>query len=344
MPHWVVKVFLVGNRITSFRNKIRDPGVLYNSKALCDILNKWVNELRNICKEYQEECFNKLDKNISENMNEKILPYFELKSHELLFSQLYAAFGEISNVAILCVESGVFPKTFSYGNYEKQLINHETSFEKLCKNALIDLENQLENIIIKQDKVEEDLTPSLIKEPSPVQKENVEVTNLNINSQYLDNLEKLENKNLEVTNKFQTSKNQNISPSLEKNERPSVSLESNKSDSDVSKTIEKLENQDGTQLSFDRHSLSTVTSETDSSQITVVDHEGIHLKIAPVLCENASTAFETCDQCEFDKRRALFVLRYFPVLIFSRIRSLLSWKGGCRWRTWNACLAHLQGK
>lgn len=318
--------------ITSFRNKIRDPGVLYNSKALCDILNKWVNELRNICKEYQEECFNRLDKNISENMNDKILPYFELKSHELLFSQLYAAFGEISNVAILCVESGVFPKTFSCSNYETELINHDTSFEKLCINALIDLENQLEKCNVKQDKVNEDLTSNLIKE------------HLELNSHFLDNLEKIENKNFEVANKCQTLKNQNISPSSEKMERPSVLLEPNEFHNDISETIEKLENQDGTQLSFDRHSLSTVTSETDSSESTVVDHEGIHLKIAPVLCENVKMASETCDQCEFDKRRALFVLRYYPVLIFSRIRSLLSWKGGCRWRTWNACLAHLQGK
>ena len=330
--------------ITSFRNKIRDPGVLYNSKALCDILNKWVNELRNICKEYQEECFNRLDKNISENMNDKILPYFELKSHELLFSQLYAAFGEISNVAILCVESGVFPKTFSCSNYETELINHDTSFEKLCINALIDLENQLEKCNVKQDKVNEDLTSNLIKEHSPDQKDNVEVTNLELNSHFLDNLEKIENKNFEVANKCQTLKNQNISPSSEKMELPSVLLEPNEFHNDISETIEKLENQDGTQLSFDRHSLSTVTSETDSSESTVVDHEGIHLKIAPVLCENVKMASETCDQCEFDKRRALFVLRYYPVLIFSRIRSLLSWKGGCRWRTWNACLAHLQGK
>ena len=318
--------------ITSFRNKIRDPGVLYNSKALCDILNKWVNELRNICKEYQEECFNRLDKNISENMNDKILPYFELKSHELLFSQLYAAFGEISNVAILCVESGVFPKTFSCSNYETELINHDTSFEKLCINALIDLENQLEKCNVKQDKVNEDLTSNLIKE------------HLELNSHFLDNLEKIENKNFEVANKCQTLKNQNISPSSEKMELPSLLLEPNEFHNDISETIEKLENQDGTQLSFDRHSLSTVTSETDSSESTVVDHEGIHLKIAPVLCENVKMASETCDQCEFDKRRALFVLRYYPVLIFSRIRSLLSWKGGCRWRTWNACLAHLQGK
>ena len=330
--------------ITSFRNKIRDPGVLYNSKALCDILNKWVNELRNICKEYQEECFNRLDKNISENMNDKILPYFELKSHELLFSQLYAAFGEISNVAILCVESGVFPKTFSCRNYETELINHDTSFEKLCINALIDLENQLEKRNVKQDKVNEDLTSNLIKEHSPDQKDNVEVTNLELNSHFLDNLEKIENKNFEVANKCQTLKNQNISPSSEKMELPSLLLEPNEFHNDISETIEKLENQDGTQLSFDRHSLSTVTSETDSSESTVVDHEGIHLKIAPVLCENVKMASETCDQCEFDKRRALFVLRYYPVLIFSRIRSLLSWKGGCRWRTWNACLAHLQGK
>ena len=299
---------------------------------MCDILNKWVNELRNICKEYQEECFNRLDKNISENMNDKILPYFELKSHELLFSQLYAAFGEISNVAILCVESGVFPKTFSCSNYETELINHDTSFEKLYINALIDLENQLEKCNVKQDKVNEDLTSNLIKE------------HLELNSHFLDNLEKIENKNFEVANKCQTLKNQNISPSSEKMERPSVLLEPNEFHNDISETIEKLENQDGTQLSFDRHSLSTVTSETDSSESTVVDHEGIHLKIAPVLCENVKMASETCDQCEFDKRRALFVLRYYPVLIFSRIRSLLSWKGGCRWRTWNACLAHLQGK
>ena len=43
-----------------------------------------------------------------------------------------------------------------------------------------------------------------------------------------------------------------------------------------------------------------------------------------------------------DKCRACFVLRYFPVLDFTRMRSLLLWNGGCRWRTWLACMVHLQ--
>ena len=63
--------------------------------------------------------------------------------------------------------------------------------------------------------------------------------------------------------------------------------------------------------------------------------------IEVILCTSDDP--ETCQSCREDACRACFVLRYFPLLDLSKVRTVLGWKQGCRWRTWLAYLIHLEG-
>ena len=60
-----------------------------------------------------------------------------------------------------------------------------------------------------------------------------------------------------------------------------------------------------------------------------------------ILCTSENPS--TCESCREDFCRACFVLRYFPLLDLTKIRTVLNWKQGCRWRTWIAYLIHLEG-
>lgn len=106
-------------------------------------------------------------------------------------------------------------------------------------------------------------------------------------------------------------------------------------------------NKDVKEVLFDKHSLSTIASESntdcsgDGSMIDSIDV----LVENPLLCENLNKSVdEPCEQCAIDKCRACFVLRYFAVVNFARIRALLSWSSKCRWRTWLACVVRLKRK
>ena len=65
----------------------------------------------------------------------------------------------------------------------------------------------------------------------------------------------------------------------------------------------------------------------------------------PALCENYNLIEgEFCPWCVIDKCRACFVLRYFPIMNFARIRVILSSTKKCRWRTWLAYVVTLKCK
>ena len=64
-----------------------------------------------------------------------------------------------------------------------------------------------------------------------------------------------------------------------------------------------------------------------------------------VMCENYCLGEgETCESCVIDRCRACFVLRYFPIMNFARIRALLTSTSKCRWRTWIAYISTLRCK
>ena len=60
-----------------------------------------------------------------------------------------------------------------------------------------------------------------------------------------------------------------------------------------------------------------------------------------ILCSSDDP--KNCRNCAEDFCRACFVLRYFHLLDLHKIRTVLTWKQGCRWRTWLAFLIHLEG-
>ena len=63
--------------------------------------------------------------------------------------------------------------------------------------------------------------------------------------------------------------------------------------------------------------------------------------IEMILCTSDDP--QNCQSCHEDACRACFVLRYFPLLDLNKIRTVLGWKQGCRWRTWLAYLIHIEG-
>ena len=67
----------------------------------------------------------------------------------------------------------------------------------------------------------------------------------------------------------------------------------------------------------------------------------LHQNIEAILCTSDDP--KTCQSCREDMCRACFVLRFFPLLDLNKIRTVLGWKQGCRWRTWLAYLIHLEG-
>ena len=60
-----------------------------------------------------------------------------------------------------------------------------------------------------------------------------------------------------------------------------------------------------------------------------------------ILCSSDDP--KNCRNCAEDFCRACFVLRYFHLLDLHKIRTVLTWKQGCRWRTWLAFLIHVEG-
>ena len=106
----------------------------------------------------------------------------------------------------------------------------------------------------------------------------------------------------------------------------------------------------GESISPDKKSRSSSTG-TRSSSSTVATSPSCDILLESMdvilentaLCENY-TLFEgeSCPWCVIDKCRACFVLRYFPIMNFARIRVILSSTRKCRWRTWLAYVVTLK--
>ena len=314
-----------------FRNYFRDPGKLYNPKAIQDILNKWSSELSSIATEFQEECFKHLDENVVSHMSNKLLAFIRVESNSLLFTQLSAGFSEIANAAMLCLEARIYPVQCSkLRSHEIGLLNCDLTYHDIYVQAT----NEIKRI------------QSLPKISVTSENKLETVTDIGQASVAVDESKE---KHSEENNQINEVTVPGIAvPSAESTPIPDVANDSKTSfvfRND--KMIEDIESKDINDLLYDRHSLSTIVSESGtivSAGEMIFGCEDHVLKEYPLLCENFNTDDDTCDACIIDKCRACFVLRYFPVLNFSRIRSLLSSNGGCRWRTWTACMMHLKCK
>ena len=90
--------------------------------------------------------------------------------------------------------------------------------------------------------------------------------------------------------------------------------------------------------------IGSIKNSIDSPTITELTSDSVHVLIEnPALCENYTLLEgESCPWCVIDKCRACFVLRYFPIMNFARIRVILSSTQKCRWRTWLAYVVTLK--
>ena len=305
-----------------FRNGIRDPGVLYNSKAIQDLLQRWGNQLAKVEKEFQKECIQNLPKTIQENMTMSFLSGFGFECRKLLFTQLSSAFGEISNAAMLCFETNIYPKNCSLLRKDEiSLLNLDTTLDDIYKNTR------------EQWKTLNELSSNI--------EESIELQNLSDVIEDIVFIENLDSQHIEP-----------ISDQLQDTQRTMTSLPSNESFSSFD-SCDVPRTEDGKNRSFseslsDQVSLDPTPSNSEfgiNTSYLTFDVGGEELRENPFLCENFNVQEgDECQLCVVDKCRACFVLRYFPVLNFTRIRSLLLWNGGCRWRTWLSCMVHLKGK
>lgn len=312
------------------RNKFRDPGILYNSKSIHDILESWSSQLSSVANQFQEECFKSLDKFIQDDMTSSILSQLKIESNKLLFSQLSAAFSEISNVATLCLETGIFPSKCSHlQSHEIALLNFELTYNLISKRALQDVKD----VELRKNKSESTHSP-------PVTTKHCINEGLVEDKMYT----RVATAECEIEEYNGSSQNFDINNPMQSTDK-SFSPMFNTEKFNAEAVMEEIYDKDIKDLLFDRHSLSTITSEAET--ILAIESEDdfnivcYELKDNETLCENFSTLRGSCYDCIIDKCRACFVLRYFSVLDFSRIRTLLTQKGGCRWRTWAACMVHL---
>eukprot|EP00111_Clytia_hemisphaerica_P006058 TCONS_00017549-protein len=138
------------------------------------------------------------------------------------------------------------------------------------------------------------------------------------------------------------------SPVVEKVEKDPPSLEKDTEKVTVPDLLQDIKNIKDVGELLDRKSLSTIASvdsgSKSSNSTCDILRESIDILIEnTAMCENYDlTEGESCEWCLIDKCRACFVLRYFPIINFARIRVILSSTKKCRWRTWLAYVITLK--
>ena len=232
------------------------------------VLTSWSKELASVTMEFQEEVFKMVDQKIKDAMSHIILSFIDIQSRFLLFKQLSAGYSEISNVAMLCLETNIFPqKCQTLQIYEFALLNFLMDFDTMQKNI------QLETKIILNREDDRAQTKNLSKE-----------------------------------------------------------------------SFDLLDDSSTNNGAYESLCLRMLVSSGNDSAFEKECFFGETKELKKNLCESfLCDDMMDCASCIIDKCRACFILRYFPILNFERMYSLLLWKGGCRWRSWCACMVHLKG-
>ena len=337
------------NTTAATRNGIRDPGVLYNSKAIKDLLLRWANQSAKIEKEFRKECFKNLPQAIQDNVTPSFLSGFEIECRKLFFAQLASAFGEVSNVAMLCFETMIHPKQCeTIRHHEVALLNLETSFAEIHNNiveewkVLSEMNTNEENGALQAElsqTMDEDGALLEADPHEPMRDSNADV--LTSSAQFVII------PSVAGDNTSHMDENRNFGQGIV--DVQELRCSSRIDDGRESRSSSLFD--DGRESRSDSHLdqisvVSTALSKSDCTDLDMIldasESDIGLLNENHLLCENFTIEeTEECSSCFLDKCRACFVLRYFPVLDFIRMRSLLLWNGGCRWRTWLACMTHL---
>lgn len=279
-------------------------------------MKRWSCCLERVTGEFREECFRALDSRIQREMNNMVLAYLDIQCNNLFFSQCHAAFSEVCSVAMLCLETNGFPEKFSsMKSHEIALLNTEITVDEIIQKA--------------HDYVEKILGST----ETPIE-----------------------------SGRESERESENSVSTIEKPRHPKKILEKlstvgNASQPEFTRLSDILQHKNVKELLFDKRSLSTIASESSATAASesnadsssgggdnVMDSIDVLVE-NPKLCENLNkNEYDSCEECALDKCRACFVLRYFAVVNFARIRTLLSWSSRCRWRTWLACVVRLKCK
>lgn len=293
------------------------------------MLQRWGNQLAKREKEFRNECFNDLPKYVQENNTSSFLSGFEYECRRLLFTQLSSAFGEISNASMLCFETNIFPKSCStMRNNEISLLNLDTTLGEVYRNFKEEWKwlNELSDDSEQCLEVHTDECTNETNFPDS------DIQN-NATTEPSSNFLEVKHRKLHAV-----PSNESFNSSFDYCDLPVEDLTLPVEDDAVNENFSETS---------DQISINTALSKSDNdiSDIDLIfDAVSEELYEKEFLCENFDLKDEeVCQSCVIDKCRACFVLRYFPVLNFSRMRSLLLWNGGCRWRTWLACVVHLKG-
>ncbi|XP_065070572.1 uncharacterized protein LOC135695413 [Rhopilema esculentum] len=119
------------------RNKLRDSRVLFNSKTVKKILQDWAEKLNDTVKEFSYAMAENIKKkNTKHILTKSDTEFLLMRTREEFFQNLGAAFSEVSNLAVLCYEAGIFPTSCSdLETLEASLIENETTFEEIRKKV-----------------------------------------------------------------------------------------------------------------------------------------------------------------------------------------------------------------
>ena len=294
------------------RNDFREACTLYNPTSFLGKMKRWTLCLSNATSEFREECFRSLDSVVRKEMNNQILAYLDIECNTLFCIECHSAFSEVCIVAMLCFETNVFPeKCANMKNHEIALLTSRISLHDLLTKAL-----EMVDKVVKRSVVASEDSASANPNELTVEERDQHV------------------------------------------ETPSTLLALSEGQKKADKSDNMLVNMSGSDIKdliFDTKSLKSVKNTdpesfqvSDNGHSVILDAAAATLVENPLLCENLSnlgdSTTEQCEHCLLDKCRACFVLRYFPVVNFARIRTLLSWSRRCRWRTWLACLVRLKCK
>eukprot|EP00794_Sanderia_malayensis_P018250 gene18250-20070_t len=247
------------------RNKLRDSRILFNSKTVRKILQEWAEKLDETMKNFTKTFITeiKAKKGSKHKITNEEMEFLFVRLREEFFSSLSAAFSEVSNLASLCFETGIFPIACSrLSNLDFSIVDHTLTFDDIRKKVIAS--DALSTEDLHRFPVENTTDDELVGEK--------------------------------------------------------------KSDS-VSKV-------DDTASTSQEHIEISMEILTDERKKFLPEN------IESILCTSNDPI--TCQSCAEDVCRACFVLWYFPLLDIHKIRTVLSWKRGCRWRTWLAYLVHLE--
>ena len=292
----------------SIRGKLRDQRILYNVKTVRANLKDWATTMHSVSQEFINAISNDLEDKYRKHMTPVLSAYVDINGYKLLFSNLSFAFSEISNVAMLCFDSGIFGDTCSYlKGYEMDILTSDLSLKDIHLGGI----EEIKRIDAMSDCIDNEET-------------NIE------NEDHVLNVSLPESNDIDEGH-FANSVDITLAQTM------ILPLES----TNISNSLKKSESD--SQKSEDSTSTLVSTSSKQSLVTESMTSSSLDLRRVEYLCEDFSLSnMDECKSCLLDESRACFILRYYPLLDTKRIRSMLHWKGGCKQRTWTALLAVLK--